>query len=129
MTIKQIESWEVRIEKLYRRFPFILTWDCAESYHTHYCGLYVPDGWLPPIYQLLLDVETYTQATGSDCPVFRDIKDKRGLLSINYDGGDDYIDELVASYEDASRDWREELAQVVYIHNRKESASEDNDSE
>lgn len=94
-----LKPWQIE-DSIHERFPELLTWydESIDGYHC--AGLCVPPGWYALILQLLEEVQAHVSETGEDAPVFRDFKDKRGYLSVIYDGGSNSIDDLIFHFED-----------------------------
>ncbi|MBB5188305.1 hypothetical protein HNQ57_002584 [Zhongshania antarctica] len=87
------------VDVLYKEFPTMLTWRhsiTGEELRTGFC---VRPQWLPEIRRLLENLELLATINLTEKPLFRDLKDKRGNLSIHYDGGDDFADQLIESLE------------------------------
>lgn len=90
------------VDGLYQDFPTMLTWEhsiTGEELRTGFC---VQPQWLPEIRRLLENLELLATINLTEKPLFRDFKDKRGHLSIHYDGGDDLADQLIESLEQSS---------------------------
>jgi hypothetical protein len=92
-------EYQEYIESLYWHFPEMLTWQHSMSGEELRTGFCVQPQWLPAIRRLLENLELLATINLTEKPLFRDFKDKRGYLSIHYDGGDDLADQLIESLE------------------------------
>jgi len=93
------KEYQEFIESLYSRFPEMLTWKHSITGEVLITGFCVQPQWLPEIRRLLENLELLATINLTEKPLFRDFKDKRGHLSIHYDGGDDLADQLIESLE------------------------------
>jgi len=89
------------VEWLYRDFPAMLSWRHSITHERLFTGFCADPAWLIEIHKLLSDLLLLNSINSLELPVFRDFKSKRGLLSINYDGGDALADELIDALEDS----------------------------
>jgi hypothetical protein len=101
-TPKSDNYYDEFVDVLYKEFPTMLTWQhsiTGEELRTGFC---VQPQWLPAIRRLLENLELLATINLSEKPLFRDFKDKRGHLSIHYDGGGDLADQLIESLEETT---------------------------
>tara|TARA_R110001592_G_scaffold112965_3_gene311604 strand:- start:6711 stop:7037 length:327 start_codon:yes stop_codon:yes gene_type:complete len=96
------KEYQEFVESLYSHFPEMLTWKHSITDEELRTGFCVQPQWLPEIRRLLENLEFLATINLSEKPLFRDFKDKRGHLSIHYDGGDDLADQLIESLEQSS---------------------------
>jgi hypothetical protein len=87
------------VDVLYKEFQTMLTWQHSITGEELRTGFSVQPQWLPEIRRLLENLELLATINLTEKPLFRDFKDKRGNLSIHYDGGDDLADQLIESLE------------------------------
>jgi len=88
------------LESLYHEFPDLITWRHSITGEELQAGFCVAHDWLPHIRRLLENIQTLGEINCIEVPVFRDFKEKRGSLSIDFDGGDDLVDKLVDIIEE-----------------------------
>lgn len=95
-TRAEIDAYKIR---LYLEFPEFLTWHHSVNGRIERAMFCVPGEWLPSIRELLEHLQTLNALGNIDIPQFRDFKEKRGYLSIDYDGGCALVDRLVNDLE------------------------------
>jgi hypothetical protein len=95
-------EYQEYIELLYRRFPEMLSWQHSITGEVLRTGFCVQPQWLPAIRRLLENLELLATINLPEKPLFRDFKDRRGHLSIHYDGGGDLADQLIESLEETT---------------------------
>jgi hypothetical protein len=91
-----------RIAELRNTYPEYLSWRHSVTDEILYAGIYIDDAWIDIIERLLNDIAALCRDDPTDAPVFRDLKSKRGYLSIHYDGGSDGVDRLVEAAEESA---------------------------
>ncbi|MFT6402326.1 MAG: hypothetical protein ACJA2D_001644 [Pseudohongiellaceae bacterium] len=83
------------IDRLYKEFPTLLTWPHSITGERLRAGFCVPASWLPHIKHLLENIRMLDNMHSIEPPIFRDFKEKRGYLSVHYDGGCQLAERLV----------------------------------
>lgn len=78
----------------------MLTWPHSQTGETLYACFSAARTDLPAIHKLLSDLRFLRSINSVELPVFRDFADKRGKLSIYWDGGCDLCDQLIEAVED-----------------------------
>ncbi|WP_062816870.1 hypothetical protein [Alcanivorax sp. NBRC 102024] len=94
-----LEQYEEIVAHLYREFPTLLSWESGVYNLRFYASFTIDPWWFPAVWQLLENLASLDAMNLIDPPIFRDFKDKRGLLCIYFDGGDELSEMLIEGVE------------------------------